>query len=112
VWWAATGEIPEGVVLAPEVIKDEGYIHPDVVLMIFNLFFLYFIFLNGVARSMSDLGKLTKSNGAIPRGNMLFIVCGLTSLLSGYFSGPPILISPETAAGIKAGEVMVMFSVI
>ena len=28
---------------------------------------------------------------------------GLTTVLSGYFSGPPILISPESAAGIKAG---------
>lgn len=82
-WWAATGEIPEAVVKAPALIKEEGYVHPDVVLLIFNLFFLYFIFLNGVARSMSDLGGLTKKSGAIPRGNMLFIVCGLTSLLSG-----------------------------
>ena len=30
-------------------------------------------------------------------------VSGLTTVLSGYFSGPPILISPESAAGIKAG---------
>jgi hypothetical protein len=83
VWWAATGEIPEAAVKAPALIMEEGYIHPDVVLLIFNLFFLYFIFLNGVARSMSDLGGLTKKGGVIPRGNMLFIVCGLTSLLSG-----------------------------
>lgn len=27
----------------------------------------------------------------------------MTTCLSGYFSGPPILISPESAAGIKAG---------
>lgn len=33
----------------------------------------------------------------------LFITQGLTTVLSGYFSGPPILISPESAAGIKAG---------
>ena len=31
------------------------------------------------------------------------IYTGLTTVLSGYFSGPPILISPESAAGIKAG---------
>lgn len=32
-----------------------------------------------------------------------FSYTGLTTVLSGYFSGPPILISPESAAGIKAG---------
>lgn len=41
---------------------------------------------------MSDLAGLTKASGAIPRAGWLFIVCGLTTMLSGYFSGPPILI--------------------
>ena len=35
--------------------------------------------------------------------NCLHVSLGLTTVLSGYFSGPPILISPESAAGIKAG---------
>ena len=35
--------------------------------------------------------------------NCLSVSPGLTTVLSGYFSGPPILISPESAAGIKAG---------
>jgi len=52
---------------------------------------------------MSDLAQLTKPNGSIPRGRWLFIVCGLSTILSGMYSGPPILISPESAAGIKAG---------
>jgi AGZA family xanthine/uracil permease-like MFS transporter len=30
-------------------------------------------------------------------------MCGLTTVLSGLGSGPPILLSPESAAGIKAG---------
>ncbi|KAJ1443830.1 hypothetical protein B484DRAFT_389263 [Ochromonadaceae sp. CCMP2298] len=51
---------------------------------------------------MSDLAHLTHE-GAIPRGNWLFIMCGVSTILSGYFSGPPILISPESAPGIKAG---------
>ena len=74
-----------------------------VALLVMNLVFLYILTLNGLARSMSDLAGLTKPNGSIPRGGFLFIVCGLTTILSGYLSGPPILISPETAAGIKAG---------
>jgi AGZA family xanthine/uracil permease-like MFS transporter len=56
-----------------------------------------------VRRSMSDLAGLTKPSGAIPRGSYLYICAGLTTVLSGYFSGPPILVSPESAAGIKAG---------
>ena len=104
VWWIISGEWPEGIVAQPHTLNDKGDLaNSRIVLLIFNLFFLYVLTLNGLARSLSDLGHLTKPSGAIPRGNFLFIVCGLTTMLSGYLSGPPILISPETAAGIKAG---------
>ncbi len=103
-WWIISDEWPHAVVAAPKTINDKGDLANDrITLLIFNLFFLYVLTLNGLARSLSDLGNLTKPSGAIPRGNFLLIVCGLTTMLSGYFSGPPILISPETAAGIKAG---------
>jgi xanthine/uracil/vitamin C permease (AzgA family) len=95
---------PEGVVHQPQTINTIGNLNSDrMILHIFNLFFLYVLTLNGLARALSDLGNLTKPSGAIPRGNFLFIVAGLTTMLSGYMSGPPILISPETGAGIKAG---------
>lgn len=106
VWWFVSGEYPAGLVADPSAAeKDAGHFQEsgDIVLLVFNLLFLYFLTLNGLARSMSDLAGLTKKNGAIPRAGFLFIVCGLTTVLSGYFSGPPILISPESAAGIKAG---------
>jgi xanthine/uracil/vitamin C permease (AzgA family) len=95
---------PEGIVHAPHTINTIGKLDNNrIVLHVFNLFFLFVLTLNGLARSLSDLGGLTKASGAIPRGNFLFIVAGLTTMLSGYMSGPPILISPETGAGIKAG---------
>jgi AGZA family xanthine/uracil permease-like MFS transporter len=104
VWWIYSGDWPEGLFDKPVTLNDMGDLGNDrVTLLIFNLFFLYVLTLNGLARSLSDLGNLTKKSGAIPRGNFLFIVCGLTTMLSGYFSGPPILISPESGAGIKAG---------
>lgn len=104
VWWFISGEYPAGIASQPITLNDKGDLSNNrVVLLIFNLFFLFILTLNGLARSLSDLGNLTKASGAIPRGNFLFIVCGLTTMLSGYLSGPPILISPETAAGIKAG---------
>ncbi len=103
VWWFISGDYPEQLVEMPVTEKDVGVISDEKVLMVLNLVFLYIITLNGLARSLSDLANLTKKSGAIPRGNWLFIVCGLTTILSGYLSGPPILISPESAAGIKAG---------
>jgi hypothetical protein len=97
-------EYPEALVAQPMTINDKGDLNnPRITLLILNLFFLYVLTLNGLARSLSDLANLTKPTGAIPRGNFLFIVCGVTTMFSGYCSGPPILISPETAAGIKAG---------
>ena len=78
-------------------------IQPRALILVFNLSFLYILTLNGLARSLSDLADLTFSGGSIPRGNWLYIFCGATTILSGLLSGPPILISPESAAGIKAG---------
>lgn len=42
-------------------------------------------------------------NAVIPRGHGLYLLCGFATILSGFCSGPPILISPETAGGIAAG---------
>jgi AGZA family xanthine/uracil permease-like MFS transporter len=72
-------------------------------LLLFDLLFLYILVLNGLARSLSDLSKLTLPDGRIPRGRWLLVVCGITTVISGHMSGPPILISPESAAGVKAG---------
>lgn len=103
-WWLVSQEWPEALVSWPKTTKSAGIVdNPEFVLMVLNLFFLYILTLNGLARSLTDLAQLTKPSGAIPRGKFLFIVTGLTTMLSGYFSGPPVIISPESAAGIKAG---------
>lgn len=104
VWWIISGEWPEAIVGSPYTNNDTGHFDEQrIILLVLNLLFLYILTLNGLARSLSDLAGLTKKNGAVPRGNLLFMICGLTTILSGYFSGPPILISPESAAGIKGG---------
>lgn len=104
VWWTISQTWPTVWVGSPKGMMSEGvYDANRIVLLIFNLLFLYILTLSGLARGLSDLSGLTKKTGAVPRGSWLFIVCGLTTMLSGYFSGPPILISPESAAGIKAG---------
>eukprot|EP01035_Chromulina_nebulosa_P025512 gene25512-33302_t len=70
-----------------------------------SLFFLYIICLNGLSRAFADLSKVTNENGrgGVPRGRWLYIICGIMTIISGFYGGPPILISPESAAGIKAG---------
>jgi AGZA family xanthine/uracil permease-like MFS transporter len=112
-WWIVSGEWPESIASMPtfkvdnDVVSNLKLFAPvngnEDIMLILNLIFLYILTLNGLARGLSDLSGLTKPNGAIPRGNFLLIVCGLTTMLSGYFTGPPILLSPESAAGIKAG---------
>lgn len=102
-WWIVSEKWPKSLVANPIAETHTGNYTEDIILMIFNLLFLFILSLNGLSRSFSDLAGITKKNGSIPRGGALLIVCGLTTMLSGYFSGPPILISPESAAGIKAG---------
>eukprot|EP01039_Chlorochromonas_danica_P014750 gene14750-17254_t len=86
-WWIISEEWPHEVVGEPAVLADVGTLsNKNIALLIFNLFFLYVLTLNGLVRSLSDLSQLTKPNGALPRGNFLFIVTGLTTMLSGYLS--------------------------
>eukprot|EP00607_Mallomonas_marina_P008987 CAMPEP_0182417014 /NCGR_PEP_ID=MMETSP1167-20130531/1453_1 /TAXON_ID=2988 /ORGANISM="Mallomonas Sp, Strain CCMP3275" /LENGTH=739 /DNA_ID=CAMNT_0024590283 /DNA_START=59 /DNA_END=2279 /DNA_ORIENTATION=- len=104
-FWIIYDAWPSGIVGMPYV-EDGRVFTPmtgDSGLLFFNLIFLYILTLNGLARSLSDLADLTKADGSIPHGRWIYIVCGISTMISGFMSGPPILISPETAAGIKAG---------
>jgi adenine/guanine/hypoxanthine permease len=103
-WWCFTSDWPTTVFSTPAFhIHAELGANVKIVYLLLNLLFLYVITLSGIARAMSDLAHLTASDGSIPRGNWLFIMCGVATIFSGYFSGPPILVSPESAPGIKAG---------
>ena len=103
-WWWYEDKWPAEFSSTPNLTLDlHLQIDYKVIILFFNLLFLYVLTLNGIARSMSDLAGLTNVDCSIPRGNWLFIMCGIATILSGYLSGPPILISPETAGGIKAG---------
>ncbi len=67
------------------------------------MIFLYIVTISGLARAFSDLAQVTNENGTVPRGRWLYVICGLLTIFSGCYGGPPILISPESGAGIKAG---------
>lgn len=103
-WWSLEKDWPSSIVRLPDYdVNINLIVDYNVIYLLLNLIFLYILTLSGIARSMSDLSALTNSDGSIPRGNWLFIMCGLSTILSGYFSGPPILISPESAPAIKSG---------
>eukprot|EP01039_Chlorochromonas_danica_P005225 gene5225-5757_t len=104
-WWWVENAWPPAVAAHPSFHwQTEMSLNSGVGWLLLNLIFLDLLVLNGIARTLSDLAHLTGAQeDAIPRGNWLFIVCGLATILSGYLSGPPILLSPETAGGIKAG---------
>ena len=68
-----------------------------------SLLFLSILVLRGLMRSFSQMAGLIKESGSTPKGSLLFLICGFTTVLSGLLSGPPVLLSPESAAGIKAG---------
>lgn len=96
-WWIISNEWPTEIVSMPSAKLDHSIIDTvklfnpfngtENIMLVMNLIFLYILTLNGLARGLSDLAGITKSTGAIPRGNLLLVVCGLTTMLSGYFSG-------------------------
>jgi adenine/guanine/hypoxanthine permease len=106
VWWTYDDSWPKSVASVPKVSLFEGFSsenYQDVILLTIDLLFLYILTLSGLVSSLSTLAGLVRSDNTTPRNRWLFIVCGLCTCLSGLLSGPPILISPESASGIKGG---------
>lgn len=105
VWWIHKDAWPDTVVKSPEVdfYKFTHEHISDIVLLTCDLIFLYILTLSGLVSSFSYLAGLVREDGTTPRNKWVFIMCGVTTVLSGLGSGPPILLSPESAAGIKAG---------
>jgi hypothetical protein len=72
-------------------------------LLVGNVFLLLALLLHSLAKPLADLAGVTKPSGRVPRGNMLLLVCGLATMLSGYLSGPPVLLSAESLCAIRRG---------
>jgi hypothetical protein len=103
-WWLISEQWPTAFVSIPHFQVNAALaLDGKVLVLLCNLVFLYALTLSGIARTLSDAAHLTLSDGSVPRINWLFIMCGVSTICSGYFSGPPILISPESAPGIKSG---------
>jgi AGZA family xanthine/uracil permease-like MFS transporter len=108
-WWCSQADWPTAVVENPTTDSDvDGTaLNIDTLVLIFDMAFLGILLLNGLVESFTEMAGLYKrnedGNTSTPRGRWIFVVCGIASVISGFLSGPPILISPESAAGIKAG---------
>eukprot|EP01034_Spumella_vulgaris_P026831 gene26831-33472_t len=71
--------------------------------LVFDLYVIGVILLNGLAHGLSEMAGLKREDGTLPRGKWLYAACGLGTLLSSFLGSGPIMISPESAPGIKSG---------
>lgn len=122
VWWCYTSSLPVQLVDVPQVgftgWNEEKFwrtLGSDGTVLAFDLMFLYVLNLHGQARAFADLSGLTQTTliedgqgrefevKTIPKGRWLYVICGAVTICSGFFGGPPILISSESGAAIAAG---------
>lgn len=107
-WWGDSNTWPTTIAADPVAptyreFSDGSGLDDMTFQLVLNLIFLHACSLNGVARAFSDLAGLTTPAGVVPRGRWLYVVTGTMNILSGFHGGPPILLCPESGAGIKAG---------
>lgn len=106
VWWFLKQSFPTSFTGYVNVDVDH-IVHTkmtnDIGILTFELVFLYIVAMNGLATTLGELSQLSRHDGTVSRLRWVYIVCGLSTALSGVFSGPPILLSAESAAGIRAG---------
>jgi hypothetical protein len=102
IWWIYSGQWPASVAATPSMstINSKGF-NKALLVITCDLLLMYVIFLNGLISSLSALGGLTRPDGSIPRGRWLFFIAGGLTAFSACLTGAPVLISPESAAGIK-----------
>ncbi len=114
IWWAHNDSWPSGVVEAPSL----KYFDLDHTFgqyefrLIFTLILLYAVFLNGLVMSLGDLGGFIRPDNTVKNEPELYLIAGAATIFSGMLGGAPILISPESGGGIKAGARTGLSSVI
>jgi AGZA family xanthine/uracil permease-like MFS transporter len=75
----------------------------NVLHLVFDLYVIGVILLNGLAHGLAETAQLKREDNTLPRGKWLYASCGVGTLLSAFIGSGPIMISPESAPGIKAG---------
>ena len=104
VWWWNNDAWPDIIAQTPQTnmgkFGHESRVDGQLTL---SLLFLSVLVLRGLMKSFSQMAGLIKESGSTPKGSVIYLICGFITIISGLMSGPPVLISPESAAGIKAG---------
>jgi AGZA family xanthine/uracil permease-like MFS transporter len=105
IWWIYDNDWPDGIASFTRVktFQTTGINGKVVPLLTLDLVFLYILYLNGLMTSLSNLAVLTREDSSVPRGRWIYIMSGGFSILSGFLSSAPILVSPESASSIKEG---------
>jgi hypothetical protein len=109
IWWTLKNTWPTHLLELPHLVSptlslnDPSALLSSTLPLYFDLLFLYVLTLSGLILSLSAGANLVREDGTTPRNRWIFIICGLMTVLSGLLGGPPILLSPESTAGIKAG---------
>jgi AGZA family xanthine/uracil permease-like MFS transporter len=108
-WIVDPSGAPKRVGSVPQIHSNVDMLstwnNPKLSLFTADLVFLNIIYLNGVLTPLIKMANLESvtSLAKNPRGKWVFVISGIMSIFSGFASGPPIVISPESIAGIKAG---------
>jgi AGZA family xanthine/uracil permease-like MFS transporter len=105
IWWTSQNMWPAVWTSVPLFHADNlsSASDPYEVMLIFELFILDLITCFGMCTALCKLGDLLTKEGMVPNGRFLSVVVGITNIFSGVLNGPPIVVSPESAAGIRAG---------
>lgn len=104
-YWAIANEWPKQVFSIPHIdsiYRNHFHFGFDIIL-IFELFFLYTIFLNGLIPNLTQLSKIQRSDGSTPRGRWLLLIMGLMTIISGCILSSPILLWPDSSIAIRLG---------
>ena len=105
IWWSSQNLWPKVWTAIPSLTGTTFSSCNDsqAIILIFELFILNLISVFGMCRSLCQLGHLITKDGMVPKGRYLTITVAIMNIFSGSLYGPPIAISAESAAGIKAG---------
>lgn len=102
---AESSDLPNGI-----QINVAGFSTPFVYKLMFDLFIISVILVDGLGQGLADIAALPCSGTGA--GNWLYFALGFGSLLSACLASGPMLLSPESAPGIKAGSKTGLSSVV
>lgn len=103
VWWLSQDIKPGSVAIPVFTLINSFDCNSDQAAAVFELVFVYVLYMDGLVSSLCRLGNLVGEDGVVKNAAWVYPITGGITVIAGVFSSAPILISPESAAGIKAG---------